>query len=143
MVVSMFKKYDHNTFENFYNKYSAVMYGVINSIAPNKSVADQILIDAFLDIKENNLFIDSKENHYINILKYTFNFSIKQLMLLGVVRKECEYFLRHNIMHLLCTTCTSIKEVASLLEVSEAETIKQLQLEMLTFRPDVKKQKSN
>ncbi len=125
--------------EFIYDKYAPAMYGIIYNLTGDKFMAENFLIGSFLLVKEKDppLKIDPAFCTYL--MRYAYNFTIQQLKKHGITPKEITP-VTNKLLHLLCTQCSCLKEVASLLNITEEEAKQQLRLEFIGLRNQHKKE---
>lgn len=120
--------------ERLYDKYSPSMYGIIGQLTNDRHMADEIFNTAFLNLSEKKILSETSEACYPLIMRYTFNFANQELKRQGIIpmvinpQKEVELIL------LLCTQCSSLKEVAFILNITTEEAKKKLHEEFNELR---------
>lgn len=120
--------------EKLYDKYAAAMFGLICNLTNDKTLAEEIFITAFLQLKENQILSKVKFSLYPTLLRHTFSYTTKRLKALGINPKIYNPLEEVKLIHLLSTQCNSIKEVASIFNMTEEETKKKLRAELLNLR---------
>ncbi len=120
--------------DSLYDKYSSAMYGIILNLTDDKTLAEEIFIPAFIQLKENQILANVKYALCPTLLIYTFNYTTKYLNQSGLNPKIFSPAEEVELIHLLCNQCNSIKKVASILNMTEEATKKKLRSEMLNLR---------
>jgi len=120
--------------ESLYDKYSSAMFGIILNLTDDKTLAEEIFIAAFLQLKEKQILANVKYALCPTLLRYTFNYTTEYLKRSGLNSKIFNPAEEVKLIHLLCTQCNSIKKVASILNMTEEETKKKLRSEILNLR---------
>jgi len=112
------------------DKYSDIMYGLILSICKDTQLANDIITELFLEMHEQKVM---KKNGYpllISLLRYTYRRTVSYMCSNGEVINE-DALVGGRLIHLFTTRCTSYKQAANLLNISEAEVKERLHLEFL------------
>ncbi|MEP6710779.1 MAG: hypothetical protein ABJA37_00105 [Ferruginibacter sp.] len=120
----------------FYDKYAAAMFGCICSLTSDNQIAEQILLDAIMQLKEKEILQTFSYAFLPSLLKYTNDFTIQQLLQQGMEPKTEDTFQKARLTYLICSRCYSLKEAAAILNISEEETKKKLHLEFLDMREE-------
>ncbi len=56
-------------FENIYNKYAALLYGIALEICPDEAYAEQVFITTFKNIYDHNKTGQNSPSYYVEIIK--------------------------------------------------------------------------
>ena len=120
--------------EYLYNKYAPAMYGMIHNLAGEKLLAEKILIAAFVHLKKEWNFLKITNALCVRLLRYTYDFAIRQLKNYGIHPGESNRKVNAEVIDLLCSKCSSINEVASHLNSTTQEATKKLQTEFYSLR---------
>lgn len=118
----------------FYDKYAGAMYGCICMLTDDKAMAEKIFQEAFIHLKEKEILSGFNSAILPCLLRYTSKFAIDRLVRHGLKPKAANQFEENKLTHLLCSSCHSLKEAASILNITEEEARKKLHLEFLAFR---------
>ena len=133
-IIAMMEENNSLAWEALYDRYAAAMYGMICSLSNDLEMAEKILIDVFVKLKENQLLASIKIGLCANLLRFTYAHTIKQLGQSGLAPNAINSIEEVNIIRLLCTHCCNLKEVALILNQSEEELRKKLRAEFLNVR---------
>ena len=110
------------------------MYSVICKLTDDTRVAEEILIDTFLQLKEKQLHSKVGYPLCAHLLRHTYNCTIFYLKALGLNPKTTQLPLDTKLIPLICSSCNSLEEVALKLNISNEKALKKLQLEFLELR---------
>lgn len=133
-IIAMLEENNPLVWEVVYDKYAVAIYGMVCNLIDDLDVAEKILTSIFVKLKENHLLAGIKFGLCANLLRITYSHTIKQLKLYGFQPKTIQSVEEVKIIRLLCTHCTSIKDVALILNQSEEEVKNRLRSEFLNFR---------
>lgn len=78
---------EQQKWETIYEKYGAIMYGIILKLVPEVTVAEQILRAAFLSLKTKNIISVHNIVLCSPILKYTYTYTLAELKNRNIVPK--------------------------------------------------------
>lgn len=119
--------------EQIYDKYAPIIYGIISSLTDNVVISEKIFTDTFIKIKDN--FPDFKVNgtSYPTLMRFTYSFTIQQLIQYGISPKVSNFQEANKLTHLLCTRYESLQDVTSLLNISDDEARKNIRKEHLVM----------
>lgn len=126
----------------FYDKYAAIMFGCICTLTDDNETAEKILLEAIVQLKEKEILPTFGHAFLPCLLKYTNDFAIQQLIKQGIKRRE-NIFGDTKLLYLICTRCHLLKEAAAILNITEEEAKKRLQLEFLAMRIEIRREKYN
>ena len=118
----------------FYDKYAGAMYGCICTLTDDKAMAEEIFKEAFIHLKEKEILSGFNSALLPCLLRYTSKFATERLMQHDLKPKAANLVEENKLIHLLCSSCHSLKEAASILNITEEEARKKLHLEFLAFR---------
>ncbi len=105
--------------DQLYDKYSEVMFSVIANLTDDTEIADEILTQAFLEIKEKKVFEKPSYAVMVRLLKYTYKCAVSIIKKHGQVSDEDSSFLESKFMYLFLTQCSTLRLVALLLNMTE------------------------
>lgn len=117
---------------HLYDKYSPLMYGIICSLTKDGMLADKILIAAFLELRKKQIISLSNNSLCASVIKHTHLFATEQLKDSGT--KISKVLAHSTPIYLLYTQCRSIKEVSVILNITEKEAKRVLQIEFEALR---------
>ena len=66
-------------FENIYDKYSPIVYGIALEISPTTEIAEQILFRIFQEVYTQNLFEQNHPSLCVTLIKLVFQIAHEQL----------------------------------------------------------------
>jgi hypothetical protein len=110
------------------------MYGLIYNLTKDKSLSEEIFMGAFLDLKQKQILSKTKCELYPIIMRHTYYFTTKHLKEIGICPNNSNPPKEVELIHLLTTQCNSLKEAASILNISDKDAKKRLQVEFSNLR---------
>ena len=78
-ILIMLEGNNSQGWEHLYNKYAPIMFGAIFRITDNRKLADEILIQSFIQLKKNNLLCETKKLLTVYLLQHTYATMLKIL----------------------------------------------------------------
>jgi len=133
-IITLLEANNMLAWEKLYDKYAGAMFGLICNLTDDKILAEEIFEVTFLQLKENKVLTNVKFALCPTLLRHTFSQTIKQLKAFGLTPKSFNPSEEVKLIHLLCTQCNSLQEVASFLNLTGGETKKKLRAELLNLR---------
>jgi len=132
-ILSLIRENNLRGWEQLYDKYAPVMYGVICIYTTDKSLADKIFIDLFIRLKDEEVLQKIHFTLSVFILRYIHTNTRKELKKWGINYTK-PLIEANSIMHSLCSQSITIKRVAANFKMSENEVRKSLRKEFLVLR---------
>lgn len=132
-ILSLVRENNLTGWEQLYDKYAPIMYSVICTYTTDMGLADKILINLFLRLKDEKIFLKMNFTLCVFILSYTFTNTRKELKKRGIYYTESPFEV-NLIIHTLFSKTLNIGAVAANLKMSEIEVTQNLLNEFLTFR---------
>ena len=71
-IVSMIENNNFLGWQHLYDRYSAMMYGAILRLTSNEKLAEEILMESFLQLKENISLLKNRRPLYLQLLQHTY-----------------------------------------------------------------------
>lgn len=133
-IIAMLKENNPLAWGHLYDKYASAMYGLICKLAADKLLAKEILLKTFIELKQKQILSKIKFALLPIILRYTHSFTIEYLKNIRITEKTIHPQKETELIHLFTTQCSSLKEAANMLHITEKETKKRLQVEFLNLR---------
>ena len=133
-IITMLQENNPLAWESLYEKYAPAMYGLICNLTDDKLLAEQIFINAFIQLKDKETFSKIKYTLCAILLRHTYSYATTHLKQVGINPKTLNHSKETRLIHLLTTQCNSIKEAAANLTITENETKKILHAEFLDFQ---------
>ncbi|MEO7768845.1 MAG: hypothetical protein ABIS01_15555 [Ferruginibacter sp.] len=65
--------------ELLYDRYTPAMYWFIGKLTDDKKIADEILADALIQLKERQILLESNHSLCTSLLNYTYNCALQRL----------------------------------------------------------------
>ena len=140
-ILSLIREKNLTGWEQLYDKYAPIMYGIICTYTIDKSISDKIFINLFMRLKDEEILLKVNFTLCVFILRYTYTNTRKELKKWGIYYTESP-FDTNSIIYILCSQSITLKRVASNLKMSETEVKKNLHKEFLTFRSENQKAQS-
>ena len=133
-IIAMLQQNNPAVWSHLYDKYAPAMYGMICSLAANRTVAEQIFEDAFHELKERQVLATVKFALYPALLRFIYAYAAEQLKQYGIPPHQSTPCKEAKLIHLFCTQCSSLAEASSILNIPEAEIKRKLHSEFLELR---------
>ena len=133
-ILRMLAEKNPKAWEHLYDKYGTAMYTITYKLSRDKTIAEKIFIYAFVELHEKKILADVANGLCTLVLRHTYNFAIAQLKNYGIHSTAINQALLYEVIDLLCTKCSTIKQVASHLSITEAAAKKKLQHEFYWLR---------
>lgn len=129
-ILTLIRENDPLAWNALYDKYAAAMYGLIHSLTSSPEMAERIFMAAFRRLKSENKL--KKITHALCpvILRYTYSCTMEMLPKQGINNVPEDARQDTKLISLFLTKCNSIKEAASLLNITEEETKNKLHVEV-------------
>jgi len=124
---------DLRGWEQLYDKYAPVMYGVICVHISDKGVAEEILIKLFTNLKHERILFNVDFALSVCILRYTYCNTWKELKRRGIAYSESPV-MSNSMLDIFCTQYITIAQVAAKLNISKKEVKQNLHIETLILR---------
>ncbi len=128
-IIDMLQENDPLTWRHLYDKYASVMYGLICNLTEDKLLAEEILKKAFIELKQKQVLSKIKYALLPIILRYTHSYTTEYLKNISITKKTFHPPIETELIHLFTTQCSSLKEAAYMLHITEKEIKKRLQVE--------------
>lgn len=114
----VYSKRHEKLWENLYNKYAMLMYGIIYNLTDDRKIVEEIFKDAFSHLKENQ--IPSKPGYTLctYVLRHTHGCALQHLLRHEIQPKVTNPPEASKLIHLLCTDCNVSHKVASILNIT-------------------------
>ncbi len=123
-----------------YDKYAPAMYGIICNLTDDRTLAEEIFKETFLQLKEKQILSKVTYALFPCLLRHTNIFARQQLKERGITCSN-NPIEETSLINILCSQNINIKEVASIFDLTEEEAKKKLHLEFLELRSQSKEEK--
>jgi ABC-type antimicrobial peptide transport system permease subunit len=133
-IINMLQENNPLVWKKVYDKYATAMYGMIFTFTEDKLLAEEIFMNAFIDLKQKQILSKIECALCPIILRYTYSCTIIHLKKNGILPKNLNSSKEAQLIYLLITKCNSLKEAASLLSITVDEAKKRLQFEFKNLR---------
>ena len=134
IILNLIRENNLKGWELLYDKYAAVMYGIICTYTADKELAEEILTGLFIRLKDEQRLIKVNVALCACILRYTYTNAREELKKRGINYTEIPNMMS-SLLHIFCSQYTTIKKVSTELKVSELEVKQQLQKEIFMLHP--------
>ncbi len=128
-ILFLIAREDPEVWEQLYDRYASVMYGIICNLVPDRALAAQIFEAAFLQLKEKNILAKATGALCPRLMRYTYNFTIQQLNRHSINPLPVQSPADITITQLLHTHCNTLQEAATVLNITVEEAKTKLHLE--------------
>ncbi len=134
-LIPLFAKNDPSVWEHIYDNYAPMMYGTILKLTQNEILAEELLEQAFLDLKRRNILSQVSNKICHKILRYTYNLTVSHLKTLGYSQAEMQTSHNNNTyLNLFLFKGTTLKGAADSTNLTEQEVKKNLRSEVNHLR---------
>ena len=116
-----------------YDKYTSMMYGIIYTHKDDKGLADEILINLFIRLKEEQMLLRINFALCVCIPYHTYSNAEQELKRRGINCTESP-FMGNSILHIFNSQYTAIKKVAAKFKISKKKVKQNLHKEFLILR---------
>ncbi|MDZ4708119.1 MAG: hypothetical protein SH818_06910 [Saprospiraceae bacterium] len=127
----------HNSivWEQVYQKYAPLIYGIILNMTGDKRIASEIFKDAFVGLKRKKILSRNHITLCQTLLRHAHKLTLKYLQLRGRVQANSSPFhSKFRLLNLLYCELISAKEVAQKLNMTEQEILLNLRMEFNQLR---------
>lgn len=132
-ILSLITENNLKGWEQLYDKYCSVMYGIISTHTSDKNLAEKIFIKLFISLKQEGILLKIKFALCACLLRYTYLNTRKELRIRGIISTESR--IRENsVLHIFCSQSITTKQVAENFKLSEQEVRQNLRKEFLKLR---------
>ena len=118
----------------YYQKYAAIIYGSIFRLTRDKSIADKIFSDSFIDLYHNSVHSEKAALAIPSLLRSVYSVTLSKLKESGMQPVEANAKNESDLLDLLCSKSSNLQEAATILGMSEKEARKKLRFDLLKFR---------
>lgn len=134
-LIPMFAKNDPSVWEHIYDQYAPLMYGTILNLTRDEAIAGELLEQAFLDLKRNNILLRISTTICHKILRHTYKLTINHLKTIGLAPSKTPSP-HENMTHidLFYFEGTSLKDAAKSTNLTEQEVKTNLRAEVNYLR---------
>ena len=117
-ILSLVRENAFRGWELLYDKYAPIMYGVICTYTTDTKLADQILINLFLRLKDEESLLKMNCTLCVFVLRYTCINTRIELKKRGIYYTESPFEVNF-VIHTLFSKTLTIGEIAANLKMSE------------------------
>lgn len=121
--------------EQVYQKYAPMIYGIILNLTGHQRIASEIFKEAFLDLKRKRIFSRAHIALCQTLLRHAYKLTMKYLDLKGMKPINVRPFHGNfKMLNLLYFDLISTKDAAVKLNISEQEVLVKLRMEFNQLR---------
>lgn len=127
----------HNeiVWEQVYQKYAPLIFGVILNMTGEKRIAVEIFKEAFMDLKRKRIFSRADIALCQSLLRQAYKLTLKYLELRGrSPHQDSPFHSRFRLLNLLYFDLVSTREAAQKLNMDEQDILVQLRMEIQQLR---------
>jgi len=132
-ILALIRENNLSGWEQLYDKYGPVMYGIISTHTSDKTLAEEILIKLFLRLKQKEFILKLSFSLCVYLVRYTYINTKEELKIRGINSSETP-IRANSILETLCSQSITTKQVAANLKISEQQVIQNLHKEFLSLR---------
>lgn len=132
-ILNFIRENNLSGWDQLYDKYAPIMYGIICTHTADKRLADEILINLFIRLKSEEVLLNINATSCVSILRYTYINTRKALQKRGINYTESPN-VGYPTLHIFCSEQTTVKQVADRLNLSKQEIKQLLHQEFLLLR---------
>jgi hypothetical protein len=130
VIVSMLQQNNRRGWKCLYDKYASILYGYILRVTSNKKIAEQILTESFIGLKDSSISTQTNKSLLPFLLHHTYTLLIKYVSPEDIILFEKKISdNKYPLISLFLFTPQSIQNVAQKIRVTETELKRNLQTE--------------
>ncbi|MEO5570655.1 MAG: hypothetical protein ABIT08_15570 [Bacteroidia bacterium] len=139
-ILSMIAENNLEAWGHLYDKYAPAMFGIICTLTDDRTLAEEIFKETFLQLKEKQIL--SKVTYALCpcLLRHTHIFARQQLKARGIACSNSPVE-QTSLINILCSQDINFKQAASIFNLTEEEAKKKLRAEFLELRSQSKEEK--
>jgi len=116
--------------EYVYEKYSGIMYGIIYNLTEDRTLAEEIFIETFVQLKEKKILLNINYEIRPCILRYTNTFARHQLKDRGIAFME-NHIEKKSFINILSSQYITLNELAVKVNLTDREVKKKIRVEYI------------
>jgi len=132
-ILTLIRENDPRGWNQLYDKYAALMYGIICTHTTDIRLAEEIFIQLFIGLKQEEILLKTDGALCVCILRYTQSNTRQELKRRGINYTQTP-MMGNSVLDILCCEYATIKEVAAKLNISQKEVQQNLRKELLIIR---------
>lgn len=129
-IRAMLVENKREAWEFVYEKYAAIMYGIIYNLTEDSTVAKEIFIETFVQLKEKEILLNINCEIRPCILRYTNTFARQQLKDRGIVFME-NHIEKKSFINILSSQYITLHELAVKVNLTDLEVKKKIRVEYI------------
>ena len=137
-IISMLRQGNRSAWEHLYNKYAAVMYGAILRFTDDQDLAEEILVESFVQLKTKSILASANRLLCLSVLHHTFLVVKRILESRGIALKhDIEANEIYAILNCVIIKQHSLEEIAHNTGTTNEAVKIRLRAELLQLRKDI------
>ena len=117
---------DMREWEKIYDKYSIPLFTLICNLTDDRIIAEEIFTETFVRLKDKLQLSEANYSLCAQLMRHTYVTAMHQLKRHGIKPKAWHSPEETKLIHLLCTQCNSLHEVALMMNITKDEAKKKL-----------------
>lgn len=137
-IMSMLRQGKRSAWEYLYNKYAAVMYGAIMRFTDDEELAEEILVESFVQLKSTNILSATNSPLCLSVLHHTYLIAKSILKSKGIALKhEIDVNEIFPVLKSVIIRPHSLEEIAHKAGTTNEGVKAKLRAELLQLRNDI------
>ena len=132
-ILTLIAENNTEAWRHLYDKYAHAMFGIIYNLTKDRTLAEEIFEEAFLQLKESKILSKNTYALCSCLLRHTHTFTQQQLKERGI-NNPIIPIEKNSLIEIFCSKNISQKEVAAKLNITEKEVKENLRAEFLALR---------
>ena len=117
---------DMREWEKIYDKYSIPLFTLICNLTDDRIIAEEIFTETFVRLKDRLQLSEANYSLCAQLMRHTYITAMHQLKRNGIKPKVWHSPEETKLIHLLCTQCNSLHEVALMMNITKDQAKKKL-----------------
>ena len=140
-ILTLIAENNTEAWRHLYDKYAHAMFGIIYNLTKDRTLAEEIFEEAFLQLKESKILSKNTYALCSCLLRHTHSFAQQQLKERGI-NNPINPIEKNSLITIFCSQNISLREVAAKLNISEKEVKENLRAEFLALHSKNEKKES-
>ena len=137
-IMSMLREGKQSAWEYLYNKYAAMMYGAIMRFTDDEEMAEEILVESFVQLKTKSILSTASGPLFLSVLYHTYLIAKRILKSKGIVPKhDIEVNENFTILNYVIMEPHSLEEIAQKAGTTNEAVKTRLRSELIQLRNDI------
>ena len=131
-ILTLIAENNTEAWRQLYDKYAHAMFGIIYNLTKDRTLAEEIFEEAFLQLKESKIFSKNTYALCSCLLRHTHTFTQQQLKERGI-DNPITPIEKISLIDIFCSQNISLRDVAAKLNITEKEVKENLRAEFLAL----------